>query len=156
MSHIYRFYFECFRYAWRGSIDLANAWGSMLGALVIWFFLKWFGISMALPDTLLGTITLAFACAVAAWVVIFLVRLCAAPAHLFSEQQRKIDALSIPQNSIPLPPLTIMTNPIIHHHHYPPSAGANPIAQDVSNAPVTPSTGAVDNENHGLRGKTEE
>jgi hypothetical protein len=39
-----------------------------------------------------------------------------------------------------------MTNPIIHHHHYPqpnPSAAANPINQGVSNTPNAASTGAV-------------
>jgi len=138
------FRWKCIKRAYRGSVEIANAWASLLGAGVIWAFLEWLEIKMPLPDTMLGGVALTFGCLSASWFVIFLFRLWLAPGLLYAEAQDNIDALAKPQGVAN--PYVIITNPIIHHHHYPlsnPSAAANPIKQDVSSTPSAASTSAV-------------
>lgn len=91
MGHKSTFYFECLKYAWRGSIEFANAWASILGALAVWMF-SWFtGVKVPLPDSLLMNVGLTLVFLLAGWVVTFLFRLCLAPAKLYESQAKTIE-----------------------------------------------------------------
>lgn len=90
------FYWECVKYAWRGSIEFANAWAPILGALVLWLFSEWKEMKVPLPDTLLGNIGLTLSFLLAGWIVTFGIRLfLLAPAHLYEKTARRTSDLEI-------------------------------------------------------------
>jgi hypothetical protein len=95
MGHKATFYWECIKYAWHGSIDGANAAAPIPEAVVLYgVYFLWTGEKMTLPESALGGIELAAACLGAAWVMIFVIRICTAPAYLYSKQQQLIEDLA--------------------------------------------------------------
>jgi hypothetical protein len=84
MGHKAQFYLECAKQAWRGSIDIANAWAPLVGAAAIWIVLEIKGKSLGMPDTIQGTIGFGLMCVGAAWVIFFVIRLFLAFGHVYS------------------------------------------------------------------------
>jgi hypothetical protein len=91
-----RFYWLCVKDAWRGSWDKANAWATLLGAVILWIGAESLGYHVIIPDTFPGAILLFVLCLGAAWVVIFAVRLIGAPARLYERAQVETRSLSAP------------------------------------------------------------
>jgi hypothetical protein len=85
-----RYLWECIKFAWRGSISLANAWAPVLGAAAIWLALWLLGFEMIVPDRLPGLIVVVCSCIGAAWLILFFARLIlVAPWVLHRDAQRK-------------------------------------------------------------------
>jgi hypothetical protein len=81
---------ECIKFAWPGSISLANAWAPFLGAGAIWFALWLRGFEMIVPDQWPGLIFVGVFCVGAAWLILFSIRVifCAPYALLLTAQKR--------------------------------------------------------------------
>jgi len=95
MRRAFKFYWLCLREAWRGSIEAANAWAAIIGALLIWAVLAVLGYRLMLPETFGQGIALTAVCLAAAWIALFTVRFMRAlPASYWRERDRadKIDA----------------------------------------------------------------
>lgn len=90
------FYWLCVKDAWHGSWDKANAWATLLGAIVLWIGAESLGYHVIIPDTLPGTILLFVFGLGAAWIVIFIAHLIYAPARIYEKAQAKIRSLSAP------------------------------------------------------------
>ncbi len=96
MGHKATFYLECIKYAWHDSIDGANAAAPIPGAVIFYLaYFAWTGKKLSAPDTLPGIIELAAACLGAAWIMIFIIRLFLAPAHLYEKSKNRIEELEI-------------------------------------------------------------
>src|SRR5438270_637980 len=68
------FWTRCF---WSGatrSLALTNAWGPILGAVVLWLILRAMGLEMIVPDTLQGLAFIALACLGSAWLILLSLR----------------------------------------------------------------------------------
>lgn len=85
--------FESVRYAWNGSISRANAWGPVVGAMLLWVTLALFGYEPALPQNWIQAVFVVFFCTVAAWVVIFSGKLLYAPYHLLKRARAELNSL---------------------------------------------------------------
>jgi hypothetical protein len=74
VREFFQFYWSCFRSAFKGSIELANAWAPILGAIIIWGVLRFGGYRMMLPETFGQGIILSMLCLIAAWISLLMVR----------------------------------------------------------------------------------
>ena len=79
MGHHKRLVSDCFKRAWSGSISAANSWGPIVGGIALAVVLRYTGLRMSLLDGWLGVAEVAGMGLGAAWVLIFIVRLIAAP-----------------------------------------------------------------------------
>jgi hypothetical protein len=93
MVKILRFYRLCLKEAWSGLFDQANAWATVLGAIVIYVALRLLGYRMILPETFEEVIGLAILSLVAAGAALFVVRLLAAPARLYLRAKSEVELL---------------------------------------------------------------
>jgi hypothetical protein len=93
MRRIFKFYWLCFKEAWHGSIEAANAWAAIIGALVIWTVLTLAGYQLMLPETFVQGIALTALCLVAAWVALFVLRFIRALPALYWKESDKADGL---------------------------------------------------------------
>jgi hypothetical protein len=84
-----RFYLRCVTNAWSGSWGSANAWASLVGAIVLLVVAGSIGYQVVVPGTFPESIFLTFICVLAAWVVIFILRLIAAPALLYTALEER-------------------------------------------------------------------
>jgi hypothetical protein len=84
------FYIACTKRAWERSIDLANSWGSILGAAILAVVLALIGKPFKMPETISGAIAFSLMCLGAAWAVIFLGRAVHAAGELFVAQHRDL------------------------------------------------------------------
>jgi hypothetical protein len=132
MGYRCRFYIECLKHGWRGSIEEANTAGALPGGLFVLLFLQYSPVLKELgdieaPPTIFGSIVfnlvISLVSLALAWSVIFLVRIFfVAPVHLYVDARREIDALTKPREGAN-PNLTIIAgntttinNPIINYH----------------------------------------
>jgi hypothetical protein len=93
MVQILRFYWLCFKEAWSGLFDQANAWATVLGFAVLYLALWLLGYRLIPPETSEGVILLALLSLVAAGMAIFVVRLVTAPARLYFQAKGESEAL---------------------------------------------------------------
>jgi hypothetical protein len=93
MVTFFKFYWLCVKDAWGGSIGKANAWATILGAIIIWAALLAWEYQLMLPDTLGYGIVLVVVCLFAAWVVIFIGRFVNAPPRLYATLERELESL---------------------------------------------------------------
>jgi hypothetical protein len=77
------FYWLCVRRAWSGSFERANALATLLGGTVIWIVAWFFGYEAKVPESLGPNIFFGVLCFVAAWLVLFIVRLLGTPSALY-------------------------------------------------------------------------
>jgi hypothetical protein len=112
-----RYLWECVKFAWSGSISLANAWAPLLGAAAIWLFLWLLGFEMIVPDRLPGLIVVGLSCLVAAWLIFFFAKLLfVAPYTLLLETQKQLGEARLLNNTAAIlqPPqeqlLTLLAN----------------------------------------------
>jgi hypothetical protein len=68
----FRFWSQCVRSAFVGSIARANALAPIVGAFVLWVMLRAMGWELILPEKLPGVVLVGLACLGSAWLVIFL------------------------------------------------------------------------------------
>jgi len=84
-----RYLWECIKFAWRGSISLANALAPLLGAAAIWLVLWLLGFEMIVPDRIPGLIFVAIFCIGAAWLILFFIRLLFLAPYALHRQAQK-------------------------------------------------------------------
>ena len=51
MANFLKFYCLCLKDAWRGSIEKANVWAAIIGAIIIWVGLWAWGYQLKPPET---------------------------------------------------------------------------------------------------------
>jgi hypothetical protein len=91
MKQFLRFQWLCIIEAWRGSLELANAWSGLWGPVLVWVGSYWWDHPLKLPEKLDAyAILLALSFVVATWVAFFLVRLASAPARLYQRLKATI------------------------------------------------------------------
>jgi hypothetical protein len=99
-----KFYGRCFKDAWRSSWDLANVWLPLIGIVVLYGALRLTGHEPVLPDFFeRNTLALAAAYVIAAWLVVFAVRLIAAPPRLYAELHARPPVVALPAPLLALP-----------------------------------------------------
>jgi hypothetical protein len=77
-------YLRCWKNAWPGSWDRANALATIVGVFVVWIVTESIGYHVIVPESLQEVIFLALICLVAAWVVVFFVRFIVAPVRRYT------------------------------------------------------------------------
>jgi hypothetical protein len=113
------FYWDCAKEAAEGSAARANAVAGLLGALILWLLLLWWGLKIDAPHSVTGHLELgvvaAFASIILAWFVIIILRLLGAPARLYlkavaiaEEHQNEVAALK----SQFLPQIKVFVSPV--------------------------------------------
>jgi hypothetical protein len=80
---------DCIRWAWKGSVSVANAWGPIVGAVALAGLFRLTGMWMTIPTGWPGIAETAAMCVGAAWTLIFLGRLAVAPFEIALEQRRR-------------------------------------------------------------------
>lgn len=99
-----KFYGRCFKDAWRSSWDLANVWLPLVLVVVFYGALRLTGHEPVLPDFFeRNTLALAAAYVIAAWLVVFAVRLIAAPPRLYAELHARPPVVALPAPLLALP-----------------------------------------------------
>jgi hypothetical protein len=89
-----RFYWLCAQDAWRGSLNLANAWSGLWGPVLVYLVTLWWrGKPLTLPDQLdeyMLLLVLSFLGAT--WIALLIGRFVTAPARLYARLEASIPA----------------------------------------------------------------
>jgi hypothetical protein len=95
MTDFLKFQRLCFLDAWRGSLNLANAWSGLWGPVLVWLASYWWGHPLKLPDQVDGyAVSLAFTFLGATWAGFLIVRFLAAPSKLYWSERQKTNVES--------------------------------------------------------------
>ncbi len=97
MHNLFLFYVRCAQHAWKGSWGRANTFGAVFGAAILALAAYSLGLTMDAPSSIQGTIAFGagfgIASIAAAWILIYITRFVAAPAHLYNELELRIRGL---------------------------------------------------------------
>src|SRR3954447_9639420 len=92
MSQLY-FWRQCVSYAWRGTLDRANAWFWIIGVPLLAFIMWRAGYKLRIPDDPVGLIIFMIITVAIAFIILFGFRLITAPARIHAECMARLAQL---------------------------------------------------------------